>query len=519
MTGEVTVADVPGDPDAVLAAAHALDGASGRLEGLAAAVRGPDGGLDDGWSGIAAIAARVACAGFAAPLRTGDTACRDAAQALRRYAHELRSAQDLSRRARIAAADAAAESARAQAAADSAALGPTPDPAAHAQAMSRVASAQDALLGAAAAGLNAYTLAEQAAADCAAALAQAALMAPEPPPPPPPPQADPEEGKNWFQRRLDDAKGAWNAVEGAWDTVGGMGSPYNPHSPAFAHDVIDGAAGAVEGAGSFVWTAFKAGNNNYRAIDQHGSDAARRDLATAADYAYHHPWETAGAIIGTDELTSGHPGRWFGDMGVNVLVTMASGGAGATAKVGSTTSRVVDRAAVAYRMRRALKVDDVAAKGRIDYSKGFEDDVENFLPKPDAPASGPLDQDRWIVTFGDSAVEAGTPGRSMKWWTDLDSARQMTSVEDLRRQLALPEHWTPDGPLQTKDEVLIAKVPAGTDTTRWEGIAGPQAGHPAPQPGGGFQIRYKETDAGWVVARMRSGDFFAGHLPKGIPTP
>ena len=75
------------------------------------------------------------------------------------------------------------------------------------------------------------------------------------------------------------------------------------------------------------------------------------------------------------------------------------------------------------------------------------------------------------------------------------------------------------GPHQAKDEILIARIPAGQETTRLEGFAKEQLDVPDPRPGGGRQIFFKEFDAGWIEARISMDDFLAGrepHLP-GLP--
>ena len=78
-----------------------------------------------------------------------------------------------------------------------------------------------------------------------------------------------------------------------------------------------------------------------------------------------------------------------------------------------------------------------------------------------------------------------------------------------RDAYALPEQWREGGPFQAKDDVVIARIPAGTETTRLEGMAGPQPHVPDPRPGGGRQIFFQEFDTRWIESRMSMDDFLS----------
>lgn len=123
---------------------------------------------------------------------------------------------------------------------------------------------------------------------------------------------------------------------------------------------------------------------------------------------------------------------------------------------------------------------------RIDYSKGFEADLKNFVPGTASVHSGSLDGSLTLVQYSDK-----TGGGSFKWWTSVHDANNMPTVHDVMDKLALEPGWGP------RDAVSVAHVPAGSDVTFAFGKA-------AKQPttaGGAIQYRFREFDPAWIAER------------------
>jgi hypothetical protein len=222
-------------------------------------------------------------------------------------------------------------------------------------------------------------------------------------------------------------------------------------------------------------------------------------------------------VLGINHFENGEPGKFVGEVGITAVVTLASGGAGAGAKVASGTSKVSkvadDAVDLGNAARAADDVGDVQKLGRFDYSDRMQREIPNFAdPKP-VPLTATKSHDELLVNLGDSSRAVGSE-RSLGWWMPLDEARTHTSLEDFRNAYALPEQWREGGSFQAKDEVLVARIPAGTETTRLEGIAGPQPHVPDPRPGGGRQIFFQEFDAHWIESRLEIDEFLAGAGPR-----
>jgi len=527
------IPEIPGEPDGLRAGAAGLTAAGNQLSALAAEVAGSTAGVP--WTGIAALAARAATLAAAAPLRDADEHLSQAAGGLRRYASELEAAQNEADRARVQLADALAAANSAASALGSLMVEEDVDLAAVARMGDRLDAANADASAARTAGAQAFDRAEQAARAAAQVFSAVAAAAPEPPPPPPPPPKEEEDDGGFLGGALDFGKdvvtgAAGGVADGAqwvggaaadgWEWAGNQGSPWDPRSPAFAVDVIEGAAGAVWGVGELGWQGIKA-STYYERFDPEGAAEARQGFADAAKYAWEHPWETTKSVLGINHFENGEPGKFAGEVGITALATLASGGTAAGLKGASGASKVSKLDDVVDISRAAGKADDVSdlhTLGRLDYSERFLGEARNFAEPFPKPVTSASPEDRWILNVGDSSRAVGD-GRHIGWWVDLEDARKFESVEQLRDELALPERWTPDGPFQVKDEALIARVPAGQETTRLEGFAAPQPKAPDPRPGGGPQIFFKEFDAHWIEARLPIDDFIAGNEPTlpGLP--
>ena len=293
------------------------------------------------------------------------------------------------------------------------------------------------------AGEQAYERAEQAARTAAATFSAVAAAAPDPPPPPPPPPPPKEEDDGGFLSGAlgvgkdvlggigdgavgGGARGGRRGVADGWEWAGNQGDPWNPHSPAFAVDVIEGAAGAVWGVGELGWQGVKA-STYYERFDPEGSAEARQGFADGAEYAWDHPWETTKAVLGINHFENGEPGKFVGEVGITALATLASGGAAAGAKTASGASKVSkvadDVVDAGNAARAADDVSDLQKLGKLDYSDRMAREVPNFAePRPVADhrrqAAGRAagQRRRQLARGRRRALACG-------WWLRLDEAR------------------------------------------------------------------------------------------------
>ncbi|MEE3627464.1 RHS repeat-associated core domain-containing protein [Nitrospirillum sp. BR 11752] len=134
---------------------------------------------------------------------------------------------------------------------------------------------------------------------------------------------------------------------------------------------------------------------------------------------------------------------------------------------------------------------DALASNRIDYSRGFEEDLANFKPGYKL-MSGPLENDLTLVSY-----HADTPlgqGRSAKWWTSLEQGNKFSTIDDVHQGLALPPEWG------NREVATVIKIPKGTDITAYVGEAAQQKGADGTIfQGGALQYRFKDFDPSWIV--------------------
>ena len=128
--------------------------------------------------------------------------------------------------------------------------------------------------------------------------------------------------------------------------------------------------------------------------------------------------------------------------------------------------------------------------GKIwDYSKQFDGELANF--NAGYEIKNVIDEDLHLVQFHSNA-EVGS-GRSLKYWTTFDEANGISTVDDYMNQMALLSNWG------ARDNVSIAKIPAGTKIKYAIGTAKEQVGAIESRPGGGLQILFEQFDDGWIL--------------------
>ncbi len=133
-------------------------------------------------------------------------------------------------------------------------------------------------------------------------------------------------------------------------------------------------------------------------------------------------------------------------------------------------------------------VESGSSSGKVwDYSKQFDGELANFNAGYEINV---IKEDLYLVQFHSNA-EVGS-GRSLKYWTTFDAANRISTVDDYMNQMALLSNWG------ARDNVSIAKIPAGTKIKYAIGTAKEQVGAIESRPGGGLQILFEKFDDGWV---------------------
>jgi hypothetical protein len=511
---------VPGDPGALRGAAASFGGASGHLGALAGDLTGATPGA---WDGPASVACAALLRVLAHDVRTGDAAFRMVAHALNGLADEIEAAQE---RAAAALQAAAVADSRADGLGQKALLEEAPAP--------------DAMIGQLrdeAYGLRAIAVAERenartAALVAAGVFAQAGGMAPQPPPPPPPPEHHDDGGGGFFSDAWSTIKSAPGAAKDAYDGANGWIDDRQEDMDGMVHSVTSHLPGPLQAAAdhAYAWSPmspkfsidFAQGVGDwgvgmveatpmlvkltpqYGLIDPAGQATQQQQMVDGMKYAWDHPGDTVKAVTGWNHVENGEPGRMAGEAAPDVVLTILSGGAASAAKVTRTSHALVDAAKLAD---GAKDVSRLRAKGLIDYSGRYPNELENFGPGS-VEHTLPTPGGRVVANAGDAARIPGERGRAIAWWTDAQQMHGYGDVQKLQDGLALPDDWG------ARNEVILADIPPGAEHVRMEGPSAPQLHWNDPRPGGDHQILYREFDARHVVARLPMDEFLRIHVPR-----
>jgi hypothetical protein len=195
------------------------------------------------------------------------------------------------------------------------------------------------------------------------------------------------------------------------------------------------------------------------------------------------------------------PEAWKPTAGLvgGVLGGVAAAGAMAPGTVGQVGRTLAGaRVAADDAVRTAAVVGPKASPapplGRIDYSRGFDDDLVNFMPGAKLK-EGVLDADLKLISY-----HADTPlgaGRSAKWWTTPDAGNSFFTTNEMRQVLALPVEWGP------RDAVSHLTIPKGETIKAYVGKAAKQEENGVVYRGGGPQFRLKYYDPTWPLVQRR----------------
>ncbi len=149
---------------------------------------------------------------------------------------------------------------------------------------------------------------------------------------------------------------------------------------------------------------------------------------------------------------------------------------------------------IAYKTSYGKSSGNVAkggsSSGKVwDYSKQFNGELSNF--NDGYNIYNVVDKDMYLVQFH-SGAEVGS-GRSLKYWTTFDEANGISTTDEYMDKMALLSDWG------ARDNVSIARIPAGTKIKYAVGTARKQRGPAETRPGGGLQILFEKFNDSWVI--------------------
>ena len=137
------------------------------------------------------------------------------------------------------------------------------------------------------------------------------------------------------------------------------------------------------------------------------------------------------------------------------------------------------------------EVKKVVESGRktatiIDYSYKFDRELANFNEGYEIKTT--VDKDLILVQYSSDAPDA-----SLCYWTTIDEANEITSLNDYMDKLALSKDWG------NRNTVKVARIPAGIEVKYAVGTAREQLLIADPRPGGGVQYLFNQFDTDWIT--------------------
>ena len=122
----------------------------------------------------------------------------------------------------------------------------------------------------------------------------------------------------------------------------------------------------------------------------------------------------------------------------------------------------------------------------IDYSYKFDRELANF--NDDYEIRTTVDKDLILVQYSSDAPDA-----SLCYWTTIDEANGITTLNDYMDKLALSKDWG------NRNTVKVARISAGTEVKYTVGTAREQLLIADPRPGGGVQYLFNQFDTDWIT--------------------
>ena len=171
-----------------------------------------------------------------------------------------------------------------------------------------------------------------------------------------------------------------------------------------------------------------------------------------------------------------------------VTQTVAAAGAAAAAGKGLKGAK----AAKKTKPKKKNDLADVGSKGAkntattIDYSYKFDRELVNFNDGYEIRTT--VDKELVLVQYSSDAPDA-----SLCYWTTVDEANGLTTLDDYMDKLALSKDWG------NRNTVKVARIPAGTEAKYAVGTAREQLLIADPRAGGGVQYLFNQFDTNWIT--------------------
>ena len=122
----------------------------------------------------------------------------------------------------------------------------------------------------------------------------------------------------------------------------------------------------------------------------------------------------------------------------------------------------------------------------IDYSYKFDRELANFNDGYEIKTT--VDKDLILVQYS-----SDSPDASLCYWTTVEEANGITTLNDYMDKLALSKEWG------NRNTVKVARIPAGTEVKYAVGTARAQLLIADPRPGGGVQYLFNQFDTNWIT--------------------
>ena len=208
---------------------------------------------------------------------------------------------------------------------------------------------------------------------------------------------------------------------------------------------------------------------------------AKEGIATAAG---------AGAQKYTTDLTGNQAAGMIAGMAASMATAQGLNGIEAGVKklakpklgdVGAVGGAVLNVADVGSAVKSGSKTATT-----IDYSYKFDRELANFNDGYEIRTT--VDKDLILVQYSSDAPDA-----SLCYWTTVDEANGITTLNDYMDKLALSKDWG------NRNTVKVARIPAGTEVKYAVGTAREQLLIADPRPGGGVQYLFNQFDTDWIT--------------------
>lgn len=131
--------------------------------------------------------------------------------------------------------------------------------------------------------------------------------------------------------------------------------------------------------------------------------------------------------------------------------------------------------------------EESASPTVIDYTNRFNDSLTDDF-NIGYEVRNVVQEDMILVQYSSDA-----PNASLRYWTTVDEANAIITVQDYMNKMALSEEWG------NRDVIKVARINNGTEVMQAIGTAKAQPMLIDPRPGNGKQILFSKFDTNWVT--------------------